>query len=814
MRIRLLTISSAIALCVSATASAQLSPVLHPAKIAVGTTSTPASSTVMLTGLDTSTGGTQQALWINTSTSEIIRRIIAKADLPSAVAYEDEANTFSLAQTFGAGIQGNSAALSVLGSMTVRDAVAVSNAALGFDNVRLGIVGGMPRTIYEDAGFSQWVTDNSAGRYRFSRKDAAGTTDSIPMTLSDLIYVDPAGRAILPVTSYKTSIGAPFAKINELWAANLRVENLVADETIATTWGRQLIGYASSLLEGISSSATTIKVKHNTFAVNHVLHMESDGKTERMLVTAGPTRINKNANANVEQDSTGYGVTGGTLTRSTDIAYRGGYALKWVTAGSDVQYRSSSEIAGSTTYTCSAFVRRSDGADFSAWSAGVSGFCASASYAVPTQALDAGNGWWRLVWTDTSAASPSSTYQAVILPSGTFYTDALQIEVGSSLTEWNVNSATYTVTRGHGSIGPNSWDAGNAVFDTGTTGSGFWDIYSYQGINGSGQLGPSMVAWYRNSTTATDIEPRVVMGNLYGHYGYGTNHVFGFAAGDYQGKSFTIENTNGIRFLDNGTATVQVFPTGEIEIGKQSANNPVALFTPSALSFCVYGGSCSLAINGTSGSIDMTGSLTLGTAGVIKSGATAFGTGTGYWLDYNSGTPRFRVGTTSGNRLTWDGTDLALVSNQMTIDASGVRLVGAVGSGMTTVNSYGFTDALGGTYALGAWRQVNTVRLLELRNVHTDANHNAWTILSASDANDSAQLTVSTGNITGVAGDAQVSTNTPRIAFQSLDTTTGSGDPVVFDPAGGSLIKRKTNGFTGACAGAPTVVHDGIIVAC
>jgi hypothetical protein len=44
----------------------------------------------------------------------------------------------------------------------------------------------------------------------------------------------------------------------------------------------------------------------------------------------------------------------------------------------------------------------------------------------------------------------------------------------------------------------------------------------------------------------------------------------------------------------------------------------------------------------TSGNLSIVGDLSIGTAGVIRSNATAFATGTGYWLDYNAGTPRFR----------------------------------------------------------------------------------------------------------------------------------------------------------------------------
>lgn len=52
------------------------------------------------------------------------------------------------------------------------------------------------------------------------------------------------------------------------------------------------------------------------------------------------------------------------------------------------------------------------------------------------------------------------------------------------------------------------------------------------------------------------------------------------------------------------------------------------------------------------------GNITL--AEFIASGQTAYDTGTGFYLEYNSGTPRLSIGTAAGNKLTWDGTTLTV----------------------------------------------------------------------------------------------------------------------------------------------------------
>jgi hypothetical protein len=72
------------------------------------------------------------------------------------------------------------------------------------------------------------------------------------------------------------------------------------------------------------------------------------------------------------------------------------------------------------------------------------------------------------------------------------------------------------------------------------------------------------------------------------------------------------------------------------------------------------------------------GSITIGAGGSLSSGQTAYDTGTGFWLEYNGGTPRFSIGNSSGSKLTWDGTTLAvagtLQSTNYVAGASGWKL--------------------------------------------------------------------------------------------------------------------------------------------
>jgi len=93
------------------------------------------------------------------------------------------------------------------------------------------------------------------------------------------------------------------------------------------------------------------------------------------------------------------------------------------------------------------------------------------------------------------------------------------------------------------------------------------------------------------------------------------------------------------------------------------------------------------AITASSGSItggfSVLAGLTVGSGGSFSSGQTNYDTGTGFWLDYNSGTPRFSLGNSAGNKLTWDGTT-------MTITGSLSATTGSIGG--WTINSTSITD--------------------------------------------------------------------------------------------------------------------------
>lgn len=59
------------------------------------------------------------------------------------------------------------------------------------------------------------------------------------------------------------------------------------------------------------------------------------------------------------------------------------------------------------------------------------------------------------------------------------------------------------------------------------------------------------------------------------------------------------------------------------------------------------------------GGLDVDGTLTVTTSGKIQSGKTTYGSGTGWLIEYNSGTPRLDIGSSSAY-LRWDGSALTM----------------------------------------------------------------------------------------------------------------------------------------------------------
>jgi hypothetical protein len=372
-----------------------------------------------------------------------------------------------------------------------------------------------------------------------------------------------ASQSLLPKQSYYGNLGALNKKWLTLHAAELWVETLVAQNTIATIGGRILVGPTTSLTQDLTSGTNTIHVKHNEMNTGDVVYMEANGSIEFMYISGGP------------------------------YSESGGYY-----------------------YNC---------------------------------------------WRDLDET------------------------------------------------GANNWNAGDAVFNTGTPGEGFIDLYSVRGIKSSSQTGPTIVGNVRNSITYNDWSEHWAIGNLNNLYGF-TSNTYGVGLGRYANNSsfVTVDSTYGIRLRYKNSGGVitdkitmdmsgNVSIAGYLQVGNAASdiNNGSTTvsggkitaysITLSQLSFTpVQGTNVIASINSSAEGITINANkLTL--TGVLQVGGAA--------TDVNNGAT-----TISGGKIT---------ANSITADRLNVTSLSAINANLGNVTAGTLTGVTitGGTFRTAASNQ-------------------------------------------------------------------------------------------------------------
>jgi hypothetical protein len=125
-----------------------------------------------------------------------------------------------------------------------------------------------------------------------------------------------------PITNYTSNLGALSNKYLTLHAAELWVETLVAQDTMATMGGRFIVPKGATILEAdLAPGDTVIHVKHNNLSVGDIIWMESDGKFEMMLIVGEPDPGGEETNyfplLTLSTFSSGGGGGGGPVDGST-----------------------------------------------------------------------------------------------------------------------------------------------------------------------------------------------------------------------------------------------------------------------------------------------------------------------------------------------------------------------------------------------------------------------------------------------------------------------------------------------------------------
>jgi hypothetical protein len=101
----------------------------------------------------------------------------------------------------------------------------------------------------------------------------------------DVVF-GPDGVDILPASNAVYNLGALSTKYLTLHAAELWVETLVAQNTMATIGGRILVGPTTTLTQDLAAAGAFVCVKHNEIANGDRVVLESSGKLEWLAVTS------------------------------------------------------------------------------------------------------------------------------------------------------------------------------------------------------------------------------------------------------------------------------------------------------------------------------------------------------------------------------------------------------------------------------------------------------------------------------------------------------------------------------------------------
>jgi hypothetical protein len=132
--------------------------------------------------------------------------------------------------------------------------------------------------------------DSTTGRVWIS----GGLSAPADLTLAPVgdIVVSPGGRDVLPAAPYETNLGSLQRKFLGIYGAELWVETLVAQNTIATIGGRVLVAPTNVLAADLGAGASTISVKYNNLSNANggdVVYLEAGGQVEFMRIVSAAT---------------------------------------------------------------------------------------------------------------------------------------------------------------------------------------------------------------------------------------------------------------------------------------------------------------------------------------------------------------------------------------------------------------------------------------------------------------------------------------------------------------------------------------------
>jgi hypothetical protein len=395
-----------------------------------------------------------------------------------------------------------------------------------------------------------------------------GTTNLTINPTGDVVF-NPTGNDLLPTTNWDLNIGGPTLAYKTLHAAELWVETLVAQHTIATIGGRIMVGPTSKLVGNLTTTTTDgYLFAHSAFRAGEYALLMADGKFEVIRFATGV-----------------YNYPCGDAPGSTQGCYYyfdrnrdGTGANQWYAGDAVFSLGLNVGEGFMQQYAYNSFVARPfqylhhynhTGAVFSANEAeefevqhwdndtgvgnevndavyvGADGtFLQIAAWKVVGGAVVAGSAtrvweyWNGSAWTSFSPTNPDVLFDVGSLGKTAVSWTALS---GWAATTVNGNSAYWV--RNRISV------CTTCQIDGGVIQAVTREVQAW---------GPSIAGMVRTAAGATDwnaLEPRWLVGNLNGYYGYGTD-VYGLAAGQHNYTWLQVDATTGIKMTDGqGTVT-------------------------------------------------------------------------------------------------------------------------------------------------------------------------------------------------------------------------------------------------------------------
>jgi hypothetical protein len=466
-----------------------------------------------------------------------------------------------------------------------------------------------------------------------------GTNVGVGTATPTLFKLQTAGH-VGPDATFSYDLGAIGTKWRSLWAAELRVETLVAQDVMATIGGRILVGPTTMLTADLAAAATTIHVKHNNLVNGDRVYMSSaPGGTPQMewlAITSAATAETGGHYYGVTRNLDGSGANdwyAGDAIFSTGTTGNGFidlYSVSGIRGGAEPGPTIVGNVRNSATYN-----------DYSPrWAIGnldglygYSGATYGAAFGVPSAAwlkIDPTNGI-RIGYDTTTKISLSAAGDASFTGSVT--------AASGSIAAWTITATELQCGTG-GVI-----RSGQTAYNTGT---GFWlgnvsttPKFSVGAAGGQGLTWDGSVLTINGSITLTNT---IAAGSVTGLAATATSSDFASVTGTTKpANNATVGATWGTDITSQPTSLSGINSTEGSKLAGIAAGADVTLSA-------VNGG---LSLTG--------GGLVLTSGGAaLRGGQTAYDTGSGFWIGDVSGTTKFSIGNSAGNKLTWDGSALAL----------------------------------------------------------------------------------------------------------------------------------------------------------